>query len=257
MAVNFDVQHYLDQFHRLAMEQGFQHEELATVGRYQIPAYTRNMESEVCVYISSGCHGDEPAGPRAMLELLQEGFFSEGVNWLVCPLLNPTGMTAGTRENLQGVDLNRDYLEKVSVEVRGHVGWLERQTVPDLFLSLHEDWESTGFYLYEIQKNVSESAAQKILTEAAVVIPTEPSSTIDDHEVREPGWIFHQPQADFPEQWPEAIFMAERGTPISYTLETPSSLELERRVRCHKLAVQCAVRAIKLGKVCAHGMGHS
>jgi protein MpaA len=59
--------------------------------------------------------------------------------------------------------------------------------------------------------------------------------------VREPGWIFHEPEADFPEDWPEAIYMANMGTQVSYTFETPSSLELEKRIRCHKLALKKAV----------------
>ncbi len=253
ITVIFDVHGYLEEFHSIASDSGFLREEMASVGGYQIPAYSRKIESGVCVYISSGCHGDEPAGPRALLELMHEGFFLEGINWLVCPLLNPTGMTVGARENMQGLDLNRDYLQRVSVEVRGHVSWLDSQPVPDVFLSLHEDWESTGFYLYEIQKDICQSVADKVLTEVESVIPREPCDTIDGHQVRQPGWIFHSPEPDSPGQWPEAIFMAERGTPVSYTLETPSSLELGCRVRCHKLAVQCAVRELLL--TCGGGDG--
>ncbi len=32
----------------------------------------------------------------------------KGYRWFACPLLNSTGMAVGTRENLQGLDLNRD-----------------------------------------------------------------------------------------------------------------------------------------------------
>ena len=245
--MNFNVQSFLDDFHRAAMAMGFQHEVMARVGGYEIPAYSKKKE-EGCgrIYLSSGCHGDEPAGPYSLLEMMNEGFFDDGIEWLICPLLNPTGMMAGTRENAQGVDLNRDYFKKVSVEVSGHAEWLEAQRVPDMFLSLHEDWESTGFYLYEIQKNVCKSMAQKILGAVSNTMPIEPNDTIDGHEVREQGWIFHQTQADVPDQWPEAIFMAERGATVSYTLETPSSRELKERVRSHKLAVQCAVRELLL-----------
>ena len=245
-AVHFDVQSYLDDFYHAAMAHSFVHEVIAEVGCYQIPAYCKKAEGAKRAYLSSGCHGDEPSGPYALLEMMQQGIFDHRLEWLVCPLLNPTGIEAGTRENFQGIDLNRDYLQRQSPEVRGHVDWLEKQAVPDIFLSLHEDWESTGFYLYEIQKNVCRSDAKAILEATSAVIATEPSGIIDDHEVREPGWIFHQPQADFPDQWPEAIFMAERGTRVSYTLETPSSLALKERVECHKVAVHCALRELLL-----------
>ena len=241
-----DVQAYLDDFYNMASAMGFQREVIEVVDGYEIPAYTREVEGGESVYLSSGCHGDEPAGPWALLELMKEGFFSDRYTWQICPVLNPVGLVAGTRENGDGVDLNRDYLKKQTAEVRGHVAWLEKQQIPNLFLSLHEDWESKGFYLYEIQKEVCKSWAKFILSEVSEVMITEPNRVIDGHEVREPGWIFHEPHADVRDLWPEAIFMAERGVPISYTFETPSSSELADRVRCHQLAVKCAVRELQL-----------
>ncbi|MCP5537853.1 MAG: M14 family metallocarboxypeptidase [Akkermansiaceae bacterium] len=244
--MSFDVADYLQTFSRLAAGRGFVREVVAAVGGYEIPAFTRSVAGGARVYLSSGMHGDEPAGPRAVMEMMAEGCFGNEVEWRICPLINPTGIAAGTRGNAQGVDLNRDYLRMATDEVRGHVGWLARQPVPDVFLSLHEDWESSGFYLYEIQKYACASVAHSILEAAAAEIEPEPSPVIDDHQVREPGWIFHKPRADFPEDWPEAIYMAQRGTQVSYTLETPSSLELERRVACHKLAVCKAVEELLL-----------
>ena len=156
-------------------------------------------------------------------------------------MLNPNGMAKETRENADGIDLNRDYLFQKTAEVKAHVRWLKKHPAPDLFLSLHEDWESTGFYLYEITTSPCCSHATAILQACSDVIPTEPEPVIDDHPVREPGWIFHKAEADFPDHWPEAIYLAKNNTPQSYTLETPSSLELEKRIACHKKAVSHAV----------------
>ncbi len=240
-AVQIDVADYLEDFSKVAVQAGFSRKVLAEVDGHEIPAFVRRAEGVPRVYVSSGMHGDEPAGPLALYEFLKEGLFGGEVEWMLCPLMNPTGISAGSRENKQGLDLNRDYLRRSSAEVAGHVRWLEKQPVPDVFLSLHEDWESTGFYLYEIQKCEFSSVAHSILEAAANEIGPEPSSLIDDHAVREPGWIFHKPEADFPEDWPEAIYMANMGTQVSYTFETPSSLELERRINCHKLALNKAV----------------
>lgn len=240
------MQSYLDEFHDVAASSGFEREILATVAGYEIPAFFKDSGSSKRVYLSSGCHGDEPSGVKALLELMKEGVFDDRLDWLICPVLNPTGLAAGTRENAQGVDLNRDYFKRQTAEVQGHVAWLERQKVPSIFISLHEDWESTGFYLYEIQKCACQSTAKAILDAASEVIMTEPSPIIDDHQVREPGWIFHEPQADLPDQWPEAIYMAERGATVSYTLETPSSRPLKDRVRCHKLTVKRAIEELLL-----------
>ena len=73
------------------------------------------------IYLSAGMHGDEPAPPLALLELLQRGEFDQRANWFICPLLNPAGLRRGTRENAGGLDLNRDYkrLKSVAVERMG------------------------------------------------------------------------------------------------------------------------------------------
>ncbi len=242
-----NVSAYLEKFGKLAMAAGFSCEVMSEIDGYDIPAFTRaGIKNAPRIYISSGMHGDEPSGPQALMEMMEEGRFQKDIEWFVCPMINPTGHHAGKRENKEGIDLNRDYFLKSTDEIRGHVKWLEKQSVPDVFISLHEDWESTGFYLYEIQKHACTSVAQSILTAASAEIEPEPSLLIDDHEVREPGWIFHDSRADFPGDWPEAIYMAERGTQVSYTLETPSSLALERRVACHQLAVCKAVEEFML-----------
>ena len=46
--------------------------------------------------------------------------------------------------------------------------------------------------------------------------------------------------ADLPNLWPEAIFLAKRGCPLSFTLETPSSGPLEDRIAAHVAAVKAA-----------------
>lgn len=251
--MSFDVHGYLKEFRQKARRRGFRCAPLVEVNGYEVAAYTKLASEKPRVYLSSGMHGDEPAGVMAMLRLLEDGCFDERIEWRISPVINPTGLAVGTRENHLGVDLNRDYLLRKTDEVSAHVDWLEKQPVPEMFISLHEDWESSGFYLYEIQKRGCPSTAPAILDAAAAQISIEPNSVIDDHTVREPGWIFHEPNADFPGQWPEAIFMAEIGTRVSYTLETPSSLPLEKRVECHILAVKTAVEEFLLTRSEAEG----
>jgi len=249
--MKFNLENYRGQFDLSAMQSGFSRDLVAEVDGLAIAAFSKGGQGEKghvkpLIYLSSGVHGDEPSGPLALLGLLKGGFFDDRADWLVCPVINPVGLSLGTRENGSGVDLNRDYLEKESVEVRAHVDWLERLPVPDMFISLHEDWESSGFYLYEINVSGVASGARDILRAGAAEIAPEAEALIDGHQVREPGWIDHSPRADVPKHWPEAIFMAMRGVGVSYTLETPSSLDLMRRVRCHQLAVSEAVRGFLL-----------
>lgn len=194
------------------------------------------------VYLSAGIHGDEPAGPLALLQLMREGFFRGPEAWTVCPALNPTGLAAGTRENARGIDLNRDYFQRRSREADAHAGWLSARPAPDLFLSLHEDWETSGFYFYEINLGADRpSMARSILAAVAPWFPAEPGADLDGHAPREPGWIYHPANADVPEGWPEAIFIADLGCPLSFTFETPSQARLADRIAAHRAAVTAAL----------------
>jgi murein peptide amidase A len=197
------------------------------------------------VYLSAGIHGDEPAGPLALLALLSEGFFSTDFHWFLCPALNPTGLSVCTRENATGLDLNRDYWLRSSCEVASHAAWLDRLPIPDLFISLHEDWETEGFYFYEI--NLGEDRPQRasrILDAASEWFPAESGPVIDGHDVRENGWIYHAADPDVPEGWPEAIYLAKLGCPLSFTFETPSRAPLENRVAAHMAAIKAACAVV-------------
>lgn len=224
--------------------QGFQAETFYEYALFPLKGFVKKSKNPnaKCVYLTSGVHGDEPAGPLAIEKLIAENFFYENIHWIISPLLNPDGFNQEKRENAQGIDLNRDYFHLRSDEVKNHKQWLENQTVPDLMLSLHEDWESTGYYFYEI--NTKEDQPNQIHTLKNAlnqVMPCEPELIIDDHEVREAGWIYHAAVPDEFECWPEAIFMANRGCPISLTMETPSTLELEQRINTHICFVKTAV----------------
>lgn len=233
----FDWRTYPGEFSAAAMARGFSSEVIVDTEDGPIIGWQR-AGGNPQVYISAGIHGDEPAGPLALLDLMKVGFFSEEITWTICPALNPGGLLLGTRENRSRVDLNRDYFSKSSLEIAAHSAWLLRRPVQDLFISLHEDWESTGFYFYEI--NLCEDKPERAAAIHAAVSPyflPEHGPEIDGHEVREDGWICHCAEADLPESWPEAIYLAKNGCNLSFTLETPSAMNLSERVSAHRAAV--------------------
>ena len=232
---------FLRAWSREATARGFQSETLVEVGGYPLLASDRGDLSKPCIYLSSGMHGDEPSGPQALMELLKADFFDDRFRWLICPVLNPTGLEAGTRENVHGIDLNRDYCQCQTQEVCAHTSWLKKQPAPQLFLSLHEDLESSGFYFYEINIGGEASPYRAILKAAAPHFPPEPETIIDDHPVTEPGWIYHSEHPDLPEGWPEAIYLAKMGCPLSLTFETPSRSAMGQRMSCHQAVVKAAV----------------
>ncbi len=199
-------------------------------------------QEAVRVYISAGIHGDEPAGPLAVCRLVAENAWPEGVGLWVCPCLNPTGFLANRRENAAGTDLNRQYLQPVAEEIVAHMAWVQQQPGFDFSLCLHEDWESHGFYVYELNPDNRESMAEAMVQAVKRVCPIDPSEVIEGRPAQ--GGIIRPNTDPFSRpQWPEAFFLIRYKTRLSYTLEAPSDFPLAARVDALVAAVNAAVRA--------------
>jgi len=193
-------------------------------------AYRRQVKSaRTRFYLSTGIHGDEPAGPLAALQLLQEDRWPADASIWLCPCLNPTGFSLNRRENFQGIDLNRDYRHFQSEEVRAHVAWLQQQPSFDLSLCMHEDWESNGFYVYEVNPDQRPSLAGKIIEAVAKVCPIESAALVDNWPA-ENGVIRPNIKPDERPQWPEALYLVTNKSRLSYTAEAPSDFPLTTRV---------------------------
>ncbi len=205
----------------------------------RVPAGDAGAGNVPRVYLSAGIHGDEPAGPLAMCRLIEDNAWPANMALWMCPLLNPAGFSLNRRENAQGIDLNRDYLHLQSEEVRSHIAWLEQQPTFDLALCLHEDWESHGFYLYELNPDQRPSLAQQIIQSVSKVCPIDQSPEIEGRPAS--GGII-RPSSDplSRPQWPEAFWLMRHKARLSYTLEAPSDWPLEVRVG----ALMKAVKAV-------------
>jgi hypothetical protein len=199
------------------------------------------------IYLSAGIHGDEPAPPLALLALIEAGAFDPRANWFICPLLNPAGFRRTSRENADGLDLNRDYKDQRSAEIRAHAAWLTHQPNFDLTLCVHEDWESTGFYLYELNPTGRPTLADAMISAVATICPIDNASVIDGRPVDAPGII--RPVSDplLREQWPEAIYLRHHHTTLSYTLESPSAFPLPLRIAALRAAIETAFNLLTRG----------
>jgi predicted deacylase len=223
---------------------GFKCEAFGSTGILPLIAMTRRTGGpKPRIYLSAGIHGDEPAPPLALLSMLEAGEFDGRATWFICPLLNPDGFVRGTRENASGVDLNRDYRHLETPEVRSHIRWLERQPNFDLAVCVHEDWESTGFYLYELNPDKRPSLAEPMIAAVSKVCPIDQSLLIEGREAK--GGII-RPSADplLREKWPEAIYLQAHHTRLSYTIESPSALELDKRIAALRAALRRAISLI-------------
>jgi len=244
-----DIRAVLREAEAAAKQHGWISETFHTSGEFKWLALHREASlsdaSQVArrVYISTGIHGDEPAGPLAVRRLLEANRWPETFELFLCPCLNPTGFLSNRRENADGTDLNRDYRHFRSQEIQAHVKWLKAQPDFNLTLCLHEDWESHGFYVYELNPDQRLSFARTIVEAVAPVCPVDPSPEIEGREAR--GGII-SPNLD-PEsrpEWPEAFWLVQNRTRQSYTFEAPSDFPLAVRVNALVVAANAALAAL-------------
>jgi hypothetical protein len=240
-----DIRQTLRDLAAAAQEHGWIRETFFTNFEPELFALTRSSgkPNSKRVYISAGIHGDEPAGPLTVLRLIQENRWPENLDVWLCPCLNPLGFELNCRENSHGIDLNRAYLNPSAEEVVAHIAWLERQAKFDLCLMLHEDWESHGFYLYEQNPDHRSSLAEPMIEAVARVCPIDPNEMIEGRPARN-GII--RPNIDIHSRpdWPEAFYLIQNKTRLSYTLEAPSDYDLTVRVNALVAAVGAAASTL-------------
>jgi murein peptide amidase A len=245
-----DIEAVLAEISRTAADCGWRTERIGVAKALDLLAFRRASDrSSRRVYLSAGIHGDEPAAPLAVRQLLRENQWPTGAEYWVLPCLNPTGFGLNRRENADGHDLNRDYRHPRTPEVRAHVAYLERQPAFDLTLLLHEDWEAHGFYVYELNRAGQPSLAETMVAAVSAVCPIDRSPLIEGRPAQD-GIIRPQLDPNSRPDWPEAFYLSQHKAPLSYTLEAPSDFPLTVRVAALVSAVQAALRQFAGGPAC-------
>ena len=239
-----DIDGLAEEIHLLALNQGWACDTFLSAPGLRLRAYRRHAPNpRLRLYLSAGIHGDEPSGPMAIRQLLEENPWPDDVDLWLVPCLNPSGYRVNSRENASGIDLNRDYRHRTQPEVQTHIAWLERQPRFDLTVILHEDWEASGFYVYELNPFGRKSIAEPIIEAMVDVCPVETAALVDDFPCF--GGIIRP--TEHPEnrpQWAEALYLITHKSDQSYTLETPSDYPLPIRIQAHVQAVRTVLRLI-------------
>jgi hypothetical protein len=216
----------------------------------QRPVRLRNgVKPPARFYLSAGIHGDEVAGPLAVLEMLRQPDFFSRIDATIFPILNPEGLARVVRGNFAGIDLNRDYRGPRSTETRGHLAVLPTLGRFDTAMMLHEDYEGTGAYLYELNDGPVPDLGQRIVAAMKKHVPIDERPEIEEvparggilqraELIRKFGSIENRPE------WPEAIYLSVNHTRVSYTTETPMLQPLENRVAAQVEAVRMVVESL-------------
>ena len=192
------------------------------------------------ILITAGIHGDEPAGPAAVLRFLERDntHLLQRFKFLILPCLNPYGYVHNIRENKRGVDLNRSFEETGITEID-----IVKEAVAgqrfDFCIDFHEDWEAKGVYFYEAQRD-KRWIGPEITRQIEKIGPIDGEMGESDLPITDgvfqvdPAWgdegltpyLFH--------------FSADHAM----VCETPTSWSLDRRTAAHLIALDTALELL-------------
>lgn len=203
--------------------------------------------------IASGFHGEEAAGPWAVLQMLEtaDPALFEQAEVSVLPLVNVSGFAAGRRFNRAGENPNRGFrpqLDGVAASVEGRLLLAQAARIAELgcdgVIACHEDIDVAGGYVYSYERRDAPGGFGLALRDAAAaIVPLHQDGSVDGCPVRD-GIIFNQYDSSF-ESWAMSL-----GVAYAACTETPGLLPIERRIRAHLGMIEAFLRyrpALSLG----------
>ncbi|MFN2529573.1 MAG: succinylglutamate desuccinylase/aspartoacylase family protein [Candidatus Baltobacteraceae bacterium] len=209
---------------------------------------------QVVVTLSAGVHGDEPAGPAALLSLVEDGLLDERFAYRIWPCTNPTGLAAGTRENAEGADINRSFERGGRTPEAKAIIAANRDRRFVLSLDIHEDIEAQGFYCYEPRGQ--EEIGPRIISalDAAGLPVQELTPAFDLGYPPEAGHLRSLERgrviADFAAEakyypgLPYSLYIGKKAAQRVLTLESPATRPWSERIAIHRVAVVAAISAM-------------
>lgn len=240
----------MDRWEVLTKRNGWHSTELSREADYPILAIENDAAKEATsggVYISAGVHGDECAPNWALLDWAETLGTSELLGdrpLVILPCLNPHGLVENTRLDPHGVDLNRNFQNADLPLIKAWQEFLRGRRF-EIAINLHEDYDSDGIYLYELSH--SKSIGDRLLSACEALIPRETTNEIDGTEMvhgllKRTGDIEQIAEKELG-GWPESVWLHLKHATDAFTFETPSEMDLDKRIKAHRRFIEAAISA--------------
>lgn len=190
------------------------------------------------IYLSAGIHGDESAATEGLIDWVEKNPRElRKFRALIFPCLNPWGLVNNNRLDIRGRDLNRCFNKIRVPQIRAQLEILRGQTF-DLALTLHEDYDAQGLYIYEIAGR-RPFWAEDLLHAASPQILPDPRSHIEGRKASA-GVVRRKVSPDMMPDWPEAFLLHFAHAARTFTIETPSEFAIDVRVAAHRAVLERA-----------------
>ena len=240
-----DYPHLIERWRAVARRTGLVMRRLAAGPEFNLyTVRSRRLPREGTIYISAGIHGDEPAGTEGLITWAEKNTrLLKRRPFFLVPCINPWGLVNNSRTDSNRRDLNRSFQNDAIPEIAALKRAIANRRYP-LALTLHEDYDAVGIYLYEI-RGAQPYWGEALLEAARPHVPADWRGQIEGREA-EGGLV--RPVLDmkiFEEMGlPEAVYLRLQGCPRVFTIETPSEYGLDRRVRAHVAVIEECIRRV-------------
>ena len=206
--------------------------------------------SKPSILFAAGFHGPEIAGSWGIINFLENApkNIFKSVNISFIPLVNPTGMELGSRNNKWEENPNRGFCHKTrnrnDVSQEGAILQeninLIINLAKDCFISLHEDPEFEHFYLYTYERDDAPGEWSLLLKNTLSTIfepiPKKMEKTDFDHMVN--STVFKCCDGSFEDH------LFHLGIPLTATTETPGLLDLKKRIQANSTVIAAVIKYI-------------
>lgn len=216
---------------------------------YPIPRFVYSPAGSVQnrILLVAGVHGNEPAGPEALMRFAEDlangDAVHPGVVFDIVPILNPWGWVHRKRRNGAQQDLNRDFNSFKAPESVLIRDFYQRHAY-DAIIDFHEDSHTRGFYYYRLA-NPDFALCRHIIDRVR-----EAGHPIEDGRVMK---IFRARDgvitsgmnslrlARLIRQFSMTNYFRIEGSPNVFLFETPSKQPFENRVAMHRAALDALI----------------
>ena len=218
-------------------------EQIGTV--YNYPIHQIRLASPMLksrqVLITGGMHGDEPAGVGAVLQFLARDNTEllKKFSFLIVPCINPYGYVHNTRETHNGIDINRSFETDGVAEV-AIIKKALGETQFSFAIDFHEDYDATGFYLYEGKRD-EKYIGPELANVAKAIGPIDPEDPGEDAPDLAEGVYKVATSWGTQGLVPYLLHFHSEHVIIS---ETPTVWQLEQRVALHLTILDTALDMI-------------
>lgn len=236
-----DYPYLIRRWRKLAPKAGLKLEKYASAGGYDLFCLvSRKLKPDApAMYFSAGVHGDEAAATEGLIEWAEKHpEVLRAGNVLIFPCVNAWGLVNNCRRDAEGRDLNRSFHLRTVPQIAAQLKLLTGRKF-DLAMTLHEDYDAPGVYIYEVPR-LKPFWAESLIRAALPHVPGDSRRKIEGRPARG-GVVRPAISRNMMPEWPEAFALYYGNATRVFTVETPSEFHLDDRIAAQAAILTKAV----------------